>query len=178
MATYHYYKESYGVPYDSFGMVTLKRHFDVPAIIASGAAGYSPLAVSGVKTAIASSGFGDGSVVEMFRVPAGFLVMYGGVRVTTAGTAACTMDIGYATGAQTAVSVANASVANDDYWIAVGAISATGNFPFDGSTATDWSPAATYYDLYVTDGSIDVTFESAVQLLLIADFWVVGCKAY
>lgn len=178
MPTYHYYKEGYDIPYDNFGFAVLRRHVDVPAIIASGALGYSPLAVAGVRTAIASTGFADGSVLELFRVPAGFLMLGGGVKVTTAGTAACTMDVGYATGGQTAVSVANASAANDDYFMAVADISAVGNFPFDGATGTLWSTEEPFTDLYVTNGSIDVTFETAVQLLLIADFWVYGAKCY
>lgn len=178
MTTYHYYKEGYEIPYDNFGWAVLRRHLDVPAIIASGAAGYSPLAVSGVRTAIPSTGFAIGSVLELFRVPAGFLMLGGGVKVTTAGTAACTLDVGYATGGQTAVSVANASAANDDYFLAIAAIATAGNFPFDGSTGTLWSTEEPFTDLYVTDGSIDVTFDTAAQKLLIADFWVYGAKVY
>lgn len=176
--TYHYYKQGYALPYNAFGHCILRQHLDVPAILASGAAGHSPLAIAGVRTAVPSTGFGDGDVLQMFRVPAGFLVLGGGIRVTTAGTASCTIDMGYATGGQTAVSVADSSNANDDYFIAIAAVATAGNFAFDGSTAADWTPDTPMTDLYVTAGTIDVTFENAVQLLLIADFWVYGCKVF
>ena len=180
--TYHWHKQGYAIPYDAFGMVTLKKTLDVPAIIASGAAGYSPLAVADVRTALPSTGFADGDSINMFRVPAGFLVLFGGVRVTTAGTTSCTMDVGYLSGTQTAQGVASggggANTANDDYWMAAVDVTSTGNYIFNPVGEQTWAVAAVYYDLYVTDGSIDVLFESAVQAALIAEFWVVGCKAW
>lgn len=183
--TYHWHKQGYAIPYDAFGMVLLKKHFDVPALIASGAAGYSPLAVADVRAALPSTGFADGDSINMFRVPAGFLYLGGGCKVTTAGTTTCTMDVGYLTGTQTARGVASgdhgANTANDDAYLAIGAVSGTGSFNFDGSTGTEWvqnTDKLPVTDLYVTDGSIDVLFENAAQVLLIADFWVYGYKAY
>lgn len=175
--TYHWHKQGYAIPYDAFGMVTLKKTLDVPALIASGAAGYSPLAVSDVRTALPSTGFADGDSINMFRVPAGFLVLFGGVRVTTGGTASCLMDVGFLSATQTATAVA-AVAANDDYWMLDVAVATTGNYIFNPAGEQTWNPAATFYDLYVTAGSIDVLFAGAVQAALIADFWVVGAKAW
>ena len=175
--TYHWHKQAYAIPYDAFGMVVLKKHFDVPAIIASGAAGYSPLAVADVRTALPSAGFANGDSINMFRVPLGFLVLFGGVRVTTAGTASCTMDVGFLSATQTAEGV-RGSLADDDHWMAAVAVSTTGNYIFNPAGEQTWNVAATFYDLYVTDGSIDVLFETATQAALIADFWVIGCKAF
>ena len=170
--TYHWYKEGYNVPYDAFGHAVLRKKLDVPALIASGAAGYSPLAISGVRTALPSTGFASTDILNLFRVPAGFLVMFGGVRVTTAGTATGTLDVGAVTASQVATS------AEAGYWLDAAVVSATGNFPFDGSTGTDWSPAATEFNLYITTGSIDLTFNTIAQLALIADIFVVGCKVF
>lgn len=170
--TYHFYKEGYNVPYDAFGHVVLRKHLDVPAIIASGAAGYSPLAVSGVRTALPSTGFGVGDVLNLFRVPAGFLVLFGGVRVTTAGSSGTDLDVGAVTAAEVATS------AEAGYWLDAAAVDVVGYFPFDGSTGTDWSPAETEYNLYITNGSIDLTFNSAADKALIADIFVVGCKVF
>lgn len=177
MSTYHFYKQGYGVPYDHFGHCVLKQNLDVPAIIASGVAGYSPLAVSGVRTALPSTGFAATDILNLFRVPAGFLVLGGGARVTTAGSSTTTIDVGFASATQTAVGVA-ATSADVGYWLETAVISATGNFPFDATTGTDWTPATPFTDLYVTNGSIDLTFNTAAQKLMIADFWVYGCKVF
>jgi len=182
MATYHFYKQGYEIPFDNFGFCVLRKHLDVPAIIASGVVGYSPLAVGGVRTALASTGFAAADILNLFRVPAGFLVLGGGLKVTTAGSATTTIDVGYATGTQTADGVAatggGANTADVGFWLETAVISAVGNFPFDATTGTVWYPGTPFVDLYVTDGSIDVTFNTAAQLTLIADFWVYGAKVY
>ena len=133
--TYHYYKQGYAIPYDHFGHVVLRKHLDVPALIVSGAAGYSPLAVDEVRTALPTTGFGTADILNLFRVPAGFLVLFGGVKVTTAGTASSTLDIGVLTAAQVATNGVEAG-----YWLDAAVVSSTGNFPFDGSTGIDTKP--------------------------------------
>ena len=170
--TYHWYKQGYAVPYDAFGHAVLRKHLDVPAIIASGVAGYSPLAISGVRTALPTTGFGVGDILNLFRVPAGFLVLFGGVRVTTAGTSGTDLDIGCVTTAQVA------TTGEAGYWLDAAAVDVVGYFPFDGATGIDWSPGETEYNLFITTGSIDVTFNSVADLALIADIFVVGCKVF
>lgn len=175
--TYHFYKQGYEIPFDNFGMAVLKKHLDVPAIIASGVAGYSPLAIAGVRTALPTTGFASTDILNLFRVPAGFLVLGGGMKITTAGSTTTTIDLGIISATQTAVGVALGTGDVNYYWDAC-VTSAVGNKSFDGATGTAWSAEEPFTDLYVTDGSLDITFNTAAQLLLIADIWVIGAKVY
>jgi len=177
MATYHWINQGYAIPYDSFGHTVLRKKVDVPALIASGAAGYSPLAVSNVRTALASTGFASTDILNLFRVPAGFLILGGGCKVTTAGSSTTTIDVGCVAGSTQLATAGNDAGA----FLETAVISATGNFNFDASTGTEWvesSDKLPVTNLYVTNGSIDLTFNTAAQLLLIADFWVFGVKVY
>jgi hypothetical protein len=175
VVTYHFYKQGYEIPFDNFGFAVLRKQLDVPAIIASGVAGYSPLAVGGVRTALPSTGFGIADVLNLFRVPAGFHVISGGFRVTTAGTALATIDLGCVAG-----STQLASAANDaGTWLETCLTSAVGNFIFDATLGTTYPPAATTpEDYFITTGSIDMTFNTAAELTLIGDVWVIGCKCF
>jgi len=173
--TYHFYKQGYALPMDAPSTVILKKHLDVPAIIASGALGYSPLAVAGVRTALPSTGFAATDILNLFRVPAGFHVMTGGMRITTAGSATTTVDIGVVTGSTQLAS------AGDDAgtWLETAVTSGAANLIFDATVGTTIPPgAATPEDYFITTGSIDITFNTAAQLTLIADIWVVGFKAW
>ena len=173
--TYHYYKEGYAVPYDAFGNVLLKRHLDVPALIASGALGYSPLAVGGVRTALPSTGFAATDILQIWRVPAGVLLLGGGVRVTTLGTAT-TIDVGHASATATMI-----TTAAHDLWANQIVSTATGYFNFDGEDGDEWYAFdGTYGEqtLSIANLSIDVTFNGAAETTLIADFWMFGYKVY
>jgi len=172
MTTYHYYKETYAVPYDAFGHVFLKRHLDVPALRAETK---SSLAVSEVRTNLPSTGFASSDVLQLWRVPAGVLLLGGGVRVTTLGTAT-NLDIGHASATATML-----ETAEHDRW-ATGIVStATGYFKFDTLDGNDWTAVTTkqpVQTLSIADLSIDVTFNSAAESTLIADFWMFGYKVY
>ena len=173
--TYHYYKEGYAVPYDAFGNVLLRRHVDVAALIASGAAGYSPLAVSEAKTALPSTGFAATDILQLWRVPAGVLLMGGGVRVTTLGTAT-TIDVGHASTTATMV-----ATAEHDRWATQIVTTATGYFNFDCEDGDEWTAYDGNYGvktLSIANLSIDVTFNSAAESTMIADFWMYGYKVY
>lgn len=173
--TYHYYKEGYAVPYDAFGNVLLRRHVDVAALIASGAAGYSPLAVAEVKTPLPSTGFASTDILQIWRVPAGVLLLGGGVRVTTLGTAT-TIDVGHASATATMI-----TTAAHDLWAAAIVSTATGYFNFDSEDGDEWYAFnGTYGEqtLSIANLSIDVTFNDAAESTLIADFWMFGYKVY
>ena len=175
MATYHYFKEGYALPYDHSGNVLLKRHVDVPAIIASGVAGVSPLAVSGVRTALPSTGFAATDILQLWRVPAGVLLMGGGVRVTTLGTAT-TIDVGHASATATML-----ATAEHDRWATELVTTAVGYFKFDTLNGDDWAGVTTVQPLEtlsIANLSIDVTFNTAAESTLIADFWMYGYKVW
>ena len=172
--TYHYYKQAYQVPYDAIGNVLLRKHLDVPAIIASGVAGYSPLAVSEVKTPLPATGFASGDILQLWRLPAGVVLLGGGCRVTTAG-GATTIDVGHASGN----THGGAGVA--DRWLDAAVTTATGYFNFDEALGTVWAAATGVFPtqtLSIGNMSVDITFNDAAEKLLIADFWMWGYKVY
>ena len=172
MSTYHFYKGGYAVPYDAFGMVVLKKKVDIPALIASGVAGYSPLAVSGVKTALGSIGFDTADILEVFRVPAGFHVLGGGVRVTTVGDGTTsTIDVGVTTAAQT---INGASAA---YWLDDASLASATTLIFNGSTGATYT--SFLQDCFIASGTIDILFNATDdEGAAIFDIWVYGAKAF
>jgi len=172
MATYQWYKQGYAVPYNAFGMVVLRKKLDVPAILVSDLAGYSPLAdTNGHRVALATTGFAINDVLNIFKVPAGFHVIGGGVRISTAGTDH--IDIGVQSTTETKAGK------DVNYWLASAPISSTTTTEvalFDHADGNAFN--AFYQDCYITDGSIDVVFLTSVEAALIADFWVVGAKVF
>ena len=175
MATYHF-KEGYALPYVGPGMCVLKRNLDVPALIALGAEP-NGLYVSDVATALASTGFAAADILNLFRVPLGFFVLNGGVRITTAGAASTTIDVGCVAG-----STQLASAGNDaGFWLETALTSAEANLIFDATAGTTIPPISATGPLanyFITNGSIDVTFNTAANATMIADFWVIGFKAW
>ena len=173
MATYNFYKEGYSVPYDAFGNVLLRRHLDVPALIAE--VERSSLEVSSVRTLLPSTGFAATDILQIFRVPAGVLLMGGGIRVTTAGSAT-SVDVGHASA--TATMLETAEVAR---WGTTILTAATGYFKFDTLDGNDWAAVTTVQPLQtlsIANLSIDVTFNTAAETTMIADFWMFGYKVY
>ena len=173
--TYHYYKEGYAVPYDAFGNVLLRRNVDVPALIASGAAGYSPLAVSEVKTALPSTGFAAADILQLWRVPAGVILLGGGVNVTTAGSAT-TIDVGHASATGTMEESAEAN-----RWLDACPSATAAEYCFDTEDGNEWmgfDGSFGVQTLVIANMSIDITFNSVAETTLIADFWMWGYKVY
>jgi len=168
MATTYHFREGYALPYVGPGMCVLKRNLDVPALIALGAEP-NGLYVSDVATALATTGFAATDILQIFRVPAGFHVITGGVRITTVGTD--NIDIGIQTAAETLEG--NADV---DYWLNAGVITAATCLVFDHADGDAYN--AIYQDVFLTNGSINVVFNTSAEAALIADFWVVGCKVW
>jgi hypothetical protein len=171
MATYHYYKEGYAVPYDAFGMAVLRKRVDIPAIIAKGANG--PLAVSEVRTALPAIGFDTGDILQIFRVPLGFHALGGGVRVVTVGDGtATTIDVGVQSSTQTQHGQ------DIDYWLDAGPLSAAAVLVFDHADGDAFNTQY-YEDVYITNGSIDIVFNASDdEGAAIFDIWVRGCKGF
>lgn len=172
--TYHFYKQTYAVPYDAFGHVLLRKKLDVPAIIASGVAGYSPLAVSEVRTPLPATGFASGDILQLWRLPAGVLLLGGGLRVTTLG-GATNIDVGHAS----SNTHKGSAVANR--WLDAAVTTGVGYFNFDSKLGTNWAAVTTEYPtqtLTIGNMSVDIIFNAAAEKLLIADFWMFGHKVY
>lgn len=172
MATYHYFSEGYAVPYDAFGHVILKRHLDVPALIAQ--SDYSKLAVSNVRTLLPATGFAINDILQIWRVPAGITLLGGGVKVTTAG-AATTIAVGVTTSAQVAGGVLF------DCWANAIPVPTTNEYNFDTEDGNVWACEDTKHPLqtlYITNGTVDVKFLTVAETTLIADFWMWGYKVF
>jgi len=169
MATYRFTDRGVGMPYGAPGDAPFKKHIDIPAIIAN------PIALentSGVITALASTGFAANDVLQTFRVPAGFLLTMVGARVTTAEGGACTGDIGNASATQTHRLAANA----DGYM---------GTFDLNSETsqitliADEDVGGSTYMGVvFITDGTIDITFITAATAVAVFDVWALGFKVW
>ncbi len=173
MSTYHYYKEGYAVPYDAFGNVLLTRHLDVPALIAE--TDRSSLAISDERTLLPSTGFAAADILQLWRVPAGVLLLGGAMRVTTAGSNS-DLDIGHASATATMV-----TTAEHDRWATAIDISGTGYFNFDAENGDEWVAYNGNYGiqtLSIANLSIDLTFNTLAESTLIADFWMRGVKVY
>jgi hypothetical protein len=173
MSTYHYYKEGYQVPYDAAGNVLLRRKLDVPALIAESEK--SSLAVSGDRTLLPSTGFAIADILQIWRVPAGIMLIGGGVRVSTAGSAT-SIDVGHASGTATMV-----ETGESNRWLTTCLTAATGYFNFDCEDGDEWVAYDGNYGvrtLSIANLSIDVTFNTVAETTLIADFWMWGYKVY
>lgn len=170
--TYHYYKEGYALPMNFTGQAILSRTVDMPAIIASGLLGYSPLAVLGLRTAVPATGMAVGDTFQLFRVPAGTMLRSVGMRVTTINTLACTVAIGNASTTQTHLLGANTAgyKAATSLASAVTTITAVG----DAHAGSDFYEGV----VFVTTGTIDLLLAAQTWIQGICTFWADVVKVF
>lgn len=171
--TYCFKGKGPALPYDSMFAV-LKRNINLPALIATD---YGKLALASAPTVSLSSfsGFVQNDVMELFEVPKGTVIVGCGLRVTTAEGATAAAELGFDSAAQTALGVA--ATASDP--------NAYGTFDLNSvkslavpQIALDGT-AEMFGDLYVTDGSIDLTFTTNdTYAAAIFDVWVTVFRAF
>lgn len=165
MATFKYQYDSPGYPPDFGGSGVFRRKVDVPSLIANG--GLSD--TSDVAATLASTGFATSDVLQVFQVPKGFCLTHVAVDVTTANTATADIDIGCLTASQTLGGGSSA----DDFMGTCALQTATWKQNLIGDTLLGGS---TYESvIYITDGSIDITFNTAAALQVI---FIVCCAGY
>jgi hypothetical protein len=178
MATYAFKGRGAAIPYDAPMQNVLKRNISFPDLIANP----GKLALASTPTlglTSFSTGFGNGDVLELFEVPAGFLLTNLGINITTNQGETSAFEIGYNSATQTALGVAATSTDPNAY-LATGDMVASGvtdlvMFGKVGRTGTQDH----FADLYVTDGSIDMTFGTAIDYdVAIFDIWVIGQKVF
>lgn len=169
MATYRFKDRGAGMPYQAPGDAPFKKNINVPALIADA---QSLENTSGVVTALASTGFAAADILQTFRVPAGFFLVSVGARVTTAEGGAATADIGNASATQT-------------HLLAAAAVGYMGTFDLNSAVTQITLVGDTHigYDNYpgvvfVTDGTIDITFNTAATAVVVFDVWAVGWKCW
>jgi len=162
MTTFAFANRGHGMPYAAPHDVAFKAHIDIPDMIAN-----QPL-----DSTIPAAGFGAADILQVFEVPAGFLLTQVGVRVTTVEGGACTGDIGNASATQTHLLAADA----DGYM---------GTLDFNSETTqvtlvADAHLGADNYQgvVFVTDGTIDLTFVTAATAVAVFDIWAAGWRVF
>ena len=170
MATYQYYGAGYGVNKTMGDFPPLQRKIDLPQIIADGVAGISPLALVGSptsRTALATTGFTAADILEAFWVPKGTLVKKVGVYVITGEGGAATIDIGCCSATET-----EDETADNDGWVNAFDLQTAGvtiaNTDATLAFGDDTIPGGV---LYITDGSIDITFNTALTAVAVFVVW-------
>lgn len=168
MATYAFKKRGKGMPNQFANFAPFMANIDIPSLIDNGGLENT----SGVETALASTGFVAADVLQVFEVPAGFWLHAVGVRVTTAEGATCTADIGNASATQTHRLAANA----DGY---MGTCDLNDEKTQITLIADEDIGGSTYMGcVFITDGTIDITFGHSDTDTCIFDVWAIGWKVW
>ena len=172
--TYCFKGRGPALPYDSMFAV-LKRKINLPALIATD---YGKLALASAPTVSLSSfsGFVQNDVLELFEVPKGTVIVGAGCRVSTVEGATAAAELGFDTGTQTAIGVANSNTADPNAYGVFDLNSAKSlaipQIALDGTVEG-------FGDIYVTDGSIDLTFTTNdTYAAAIFDIWCTVFRAY
>jgi len=173
MATFAFKKRGYTMPYHVHTDAAFKATIDLPALILNGGLVNS----SGVDTSLPATGFAANDILQVFSVPAGFWLHAVGVRVKTVEGAACTLDIGNVSATQTHVLGANA-----DGYQGTCNLNALGTqialVADDGLGRNTGAGLGLAGVVFVTDGTIDITFNSADTNAAIFDVWAIGWKCW
>lgn len=171
MATYAFKGRGPAVAYEPNGFCVVKRRVDMPDLLASPnklALASAPTVGLGVFT-----GFVQNDILELFEVPAGFMVMKVGARVVTAEGDACAGDIGCNSATQT-------------HLLALDADGFMGTLDLNSAVTqvhllTDAQLGSSNNEciVYVTDGSIDLTLPTDTTYdAFVADFWAAGAIVF
>lgn len=162
MTTYAFKNRGVGMPYGAPHDVAFKININIPDMIAN-----QPL-----DAVLPATGFGADDVLQIFEVPAGFLLRHVGVRVTTPEGGACTADIGNASATQTHLLTADA----DGYMGTIDLNSAVVQTVLvaDAQLGAD----VTMGVVFVTNGTIDLTFVTAATAVAVFDVWAAGWKVF
>lgn len=173
MATYCYTNESYGIPERGPHRAAFMRHISIPDLISG-----QPLALSSaptVTTTFPSTGFASADILQVFKVPAGFCLRHVGVRVSTVEGGAATMDIGCSSATQTHLLAADADgFCNTASAIDLNTAASQITLVADGQLGPDTYTGV----LYITNGTIDITFNTAATAVAVFDVWAHGYMAW
>lgn len=161
MSTYKYKGEGYSPGmYLPPGCAQFKRLVDIPALITDGGLADT----SDVASSLTTSGFGIGDILQVFQVALGFCLKMVGERVRTAEGGACTAHIGNLSATQTSLLASHADV--------------MGHLDLNSATAQVDLVAEYEAIIFVTDGSIDITFETAATNTAIFDIFALGWMVF
>ena len=167
MATEYQYKGmGNSLPYDAFGHAVLRRRVNSPALIATD---FGKLALASAPTVGLTSftGFAGGSsdILNVFHVPAGTMVISGGVRIVTAGTASLTAELGI--GGNTAALMATSTPLD-------AAVNTVVNTLNDDAFGGDYMQGYTFN----AADTIDLLFAASTDILGVYDVFVHCVRVY
>ena len=162
MTTFAFANRGVGMPYKAPGDVAFKVNINIPDIIAN----------QTLDATLPSTGFAANDILQIFEVPAGFLLTQVGVRVTTAEGGACTADIGNASATQThrLAAAADAYMGTIDLNAVATDITLIDDTHIGGSTYMGV--------VFITDGTIDFKFITAATAVAVFDVWAAGWKVF
>jgi len=157
MAQYTFLGLGAGVPYEAPGMITMQKKIDLPTLISTDY-GKLALAASPNTPLTSFSGFVLNDVLEVFKVPDGFVLLGVGNVIATAEGETANITYGNTSTTETQI-VLDASAADPNAYFSDDLATADSRFP--GLVALDGSFDASR-DMFVTDGTIDITFTSNI----------------
>jgi hypothetical protein len=173
MSTFKFKGDGYSSgSYDPPGYAPFRKHIDIPALITYGGLTNT----SDQKTSLESTGFAAGDILQVFQVSVGFCLRHMGARVTTAEGAACVADVGCLSDTQTNLVTADADGLLGTATDGINLNSATTQITLkaDAQLGCD-----NYTGLvWITNGSIDVTFVTGSANTAIFDMWAHGFLAF
>lgn len=171
MATYQYYREGASMPMHRAGEAPFRRNISCSGLAAAGING-GLANTSDERIALPSTGFASADVLRTFSVPAGFALRMVGARVTTAEGGAATADIGNASATQT-------------HLLGAAAAGFMGTFDLNSAatqitlvTDTDLGGDTVEACVFITDGTIDITFNTAATAVAVFDVFALGFKCW
>ena len=173
MSTYKFRGDSYSTGrYDPPGRAPFQRNIDIPALIDHGGLTNT----SDVNTALPSTGFAAADILRTFHVSLGFCLRHVGARVTTAEGAACVADVGCLSATQTHLLGADADGLLGTGTDGINLNSETTQINLVADAQLGYT---TYTGLvFVTNGSIDITFVTGSANTAIFDMWAHGFMAF
>lgn len=157
MATYTFLGAGAGVPYDpSPGAVTLQKKIDLPDLIAN--PGKLALAATPNTQLTSFSGFVQNDILEIFKVPDGFVLKELGNVIATAEGETANITYGNNSTTETQL-VVDGSAADPNAYFSDDLATADSRC---GSLAALDGTVEGFTDIFVTDGTIDVKFTSDI----------------
>lgn len=172
MSTYTFKTPGAAVPYQAPGMVTLVQKIDLPALIATD---FGKLALASAPTVSLTSfsGFIQNDILEMFKVPSGFVIKELGNIIHTAEGETGLVTYGNNSTTETQL-VVDGSAADPNAYFSDDL--ATADSRCSSLIALDGTVEG-FTDIFVTDGTIDVkftsdiTYDTAIWTVFVSGFY-------
>lgn len=173
MSTFKFKGDAYSPGmYQPPGRAPFQRNINIPNLVTYGGLSNT----SDVATALASTGFAAADILQVFQVSLGFCLRHVGSRVTTAEGAACVADVGCLSATQTHLLAADADGLLGTATDGIDLNSATTQINLIADAQLGYT---TYTGVvFVTNGSIDITFVTGSANTAIFDIWAHGFKAF